>query len=426
MNNKKILIANWLLNPDNPQNLPLKEAEEEIKRRGLDKVYREIELPLIEVLEKMQNEGVAIDKGALKKMTADHDRQISLLEKKIYKAAGEKFNINSPQQLSAVLLKKLGTALSSTKAEKLQGLKGAHPIIDLILRYRGTFKIKSTYLEPFGKLGGRVHTTFIQTGAVTGRLSSQNPNMQNVPPIVRKIFVAGRGYKLVSLDYSQLDLRILAALSGDQKMMAAFARGDDIHKLTASQVFKVDLQKVEPKMRDLAKTLNFGVIYGMGAAAFSKTSGLSRKEAEQFIKEYFSDFPEIKKWQEKIKQKARKNGFVKNLNGRMRWLPLINSADRFLAAEAERAAINMPVQSLGADIIKLAMIKVFNEFKKNSGVRLLLSVHDELLFEIKSDKVRERVKKIKRIMEEIYLLNGVDLKVGITGGKSWGNLKTIV
>lgn len=421
--NKLRIIANWLINSDNPGDLPLKEAEGKIRELGLDKIYREVELPLIEVLENMKQIGIALDKAELKKLLAKYSREIKLLEKKIFRMAGENFNLNSPKQLAGVLSKKLNINLGSTRAEKLLELKDKHPIIDLILRYREVFKIKSTYLEPLSQLGDRVRTTLVQTGAATGRLSSRDPNLQNIPPAVKSVFVADRGFRLVSFDYSQLELRILAASSGDQKMIRAFKEGKDIHQLTASQVFNVGLEKVTPKMRNLAKTLNFGVVYGMGATAFAKTSGLSRKEAERFIREYFSDFPEIKRWQERIKQEARGRGYVENINGRKRWLPLINSANRFLAAEAERAAINMPVQSLGADIIKLAMIEIYKKFENSEDIRMLLSIHDELLFEIKSDKVRERTSQVKEIMENIYNLGEVKLEAKTGLGGSWAEIK---
>jgi len=265
-----------------------------------------------------------------------------------------------------------------------------------------------------------VHTTFLQTSTATGRLSSQNPNLQNIPSVVKKVFIASSGYELVSLDYSQIELRILAGLSNDPKMLKAFKADQDIHRLTASQVFDIPLDKVTSEERNMAKTLNFGIVYGMGAVAFARSSGLSRKEARHFIEEYFSDFKKIKKWQEEVKEGVRKNGYVENLNGRKRWLPAITSVNRFLASEAERAAINMPIQSLAADIIKLAMIKVHQQYK-NDDVRLLLSIHDELLFEIKSDKVNSVVKKITQIMESVYNFP-VHLKVDVSVGKNWADL----
>lgn len=314
-----------------------------------------------------------------------------------------------------------GGGFFSTRAEKLLELKDSHPIINLILQYREAFKIKSTYLEPLSRAGDKVYATFIQTGTATGRLSSQNPNLQNIPLVVREVFVASRGHHLVSFDYSQIELRIKAAVTGDPQLIKAFKEGVDIHALTASKIFNVDIKKVTDKMRRIAKTLNFGMAYGMGAAAFARTSGLSKDEARKFISDYFKQFRGVREWQEKTIKKARKYGFVENLNGRKRWLLNINSGDGFLAAEAERAAINAPIQGLAADIIKLAMIAVYKEFKKTSDVRLLLTIHDELLFEIKSDKLKTSVKKIKKIMENIYPL-AVDLEVNVAQGKNWGEL----
>ena len=421
-------IANWLLNPDNPidnkEGLPSK-----LKKEGLENIFNEIELPLVDVLRSMEELGIKINKNEVKKLLTKYNKELKVLEKKIYKEAGEEFNINSPQQLSKILFEKLDieprgratkSGLHSTRAEKLQELKEEHSIINLIIKYRESFKIKSTYLEPLFKLGDRVHTTFLQTSTATGRLSSQNPNLQNIPSVVKKVFIASSGYELVSLDYSQIELRILAGLSNDPKMLKAFKADQDIHRLTASQVFDIPLDKVTSEERNMAKTLNFGIVYGMGAVAFARSSGLSRKEARHFIEEYFSDFKKIKKWQEEVKERARKNGYVENLNGRKRWLPAITSTNKFLSSEAERAAINMPIQSLAADIIKLAMIKVHQQYK-NDDVRLLLSIHDELLFEIKSDKVNSVVKKITQIMESVYNFP-VHLKVDVSVGKNWADL----
>jgi len=421
-------IANWLLNPDNPL-----DNEEglfsKLKKEGLENIFNDIELPLVNVLRSMEGLGIKINKNEVKKLLIKYNKELNVLEKKIYKEAGEEFNINSPQQLSKILFEKLDikprgratkSGLHSTRAEKLQELKEEHSIINLITKYRESFKIKSTYLEPLFKLGDRVHTTFLQTSTATGRLSSQNPNLQNIPSVVKKVFIASSGYELVSLDYSQIELRILAGLSNDPKMLKAFKADQDIHRLTASQVFDIPLDKVTSEERNMAKTLNFGIVYGMGAVAFARSSGLSRKEARHFIEEYFSDFKKIKKWQEEVKEGVRKNGYVENLNGRKRWLPAITSVNRFLASEAERAAINMPIQSLAADIIKLAMIKVHQQYK-NDDVRLLLSIHDELLFEIKSDKVNSVVKKITQIMESVYNFP-VHLKVDVSVGKNWADL----
>lgn len=426
-------IANWLLNPDNPGDLPLAEVEQKIKELGLDYVYRKIELPLIKVIKEVEDNGIKIDIKRLEALKKKLEIKLKRLEKKIHKLAGEEFNVNSPKQVSRILFGKLGLdsdsktgmtkgGIFSTKAEELRKLRGEHPIIDLTLEYRETAKILGTYLSALTSSSNRIHTTLVQTGAATGRLSSQNPNLQNIPPVVKNLFIAESGYKLVALDYSQVELRILASLSQDNKMISAFSEGKDIHQMTASQIFNLPLNKVNKKMRQLAKTLNFGVAYGMGPLAFAGSSGLTVEEAKKFIKEYFSDFQEVKRWQENLKKFAGKNGYIENLNGRRRWLPAINSQNRRLTAEAERIAINMPVQSLGADIIKLAMIKVWRKYKNNDSVRLLLSIHDELLFEIKSDKVKAVASEIKELMENVYQLPDVKLEVDVKMGEDWGVL----
>lgn len=416
-------IVNWLLNPDQPGDLGLEEAEVRIKEFGLDKVYREIELPLISVLERMKRIGVALDQNLIKKLLGDYKKKITLLEKRIYKEVGGNFNINSPQQLLKVFKEKYNLELKSTKAEVLEEKRKDYILADLILKYRELFKIVSTYLEPFSKLGDRVYTTLIQTGAATGRLSSKDPNLQNIPPVVKDVLVADPGYKLAAFDYSQLELRILAAVTQDTEMIRAFKEGQDIHLLTASKVFSVPLDKVTKEMRGLAKTLNFGVVYGMGATAFSRSSGLALDKARGFIRDYFERFKTIKEWQTRIKEEARQKGLVTNLNGRSRWLPNINSTVGFLRAEAERAAINMPIQSLGADIIKLAMIAADKKYGKSKSVRLVLSIHDELLFEIESDKLSKSVLEIKDLMENIYKLSEVKLEVIVDYGLRWSDLK---
>ncbi len=404
-------IINWLLNPDEPQvyaGLRLKEAEERLAQFGLDKILKEIELPLMPVLKDMHERGVGLDSNFLKNLRKRQSQQIEDLIKKIYQHTGE-FNVNSPKQMAAVLFDKLKIVprLKSTAAGQLELIKDKHPVISLILNYREIFKAQSTYVEPLLGLGEMARTTFLQTGTATGRLSSKNPNLQNVPDVIRPAFVARAGCVFVSFDYSQIELRVLATAANDKKMIEAFQNDLDIHKLTASQVFNTPLEKVTLDMRQLAKTLNFGVVYGMGPSAFARASGLSRQEAEKFIAEYFNDFAQVRDWQEKVKNELRQKGYVENLNGRKRWLPI----------EAERAAINMPIQSLAADIIKMAMIQT-NKY------RLLLSIHDELLFEIEDDKVKDVVDDIKNIMESIYRLS-VPLKVNVKIGCNWGELKPL-
>ena len=426
----ELKIVNFLLDPDAPKELPQKEASAQLEKLGLTKVFLEIEKPLMPVLEEMSNNGILIDQKRLIVLKKKNEGKIKEFEKEIYKLAGGEFNLNSPKQMSEVLFKKLGlkargattkTGLQSTKASKLEELKGEHKIINLILDYRELFKINSTYLEPLSHFKGRVHTTFLQTGAATGRLSSVNPNLQNIPDSVKEVFLAEEGFKLVSLDYSQIELRILAVLAKDENLIEAFKNDLDIHRLTASQVLGVSLEKVTEEERRFAKTLNFGVIYGMGATAFARNTGLKRVEAEKFIENYFKGFPKIKKFQEGLVEEARKNGYIRNLNGRIRWLKFINNENGFLRAGAEREAINAPIQGLAADIMKLALIAVHHECKKDHDVRMLLTIHDELLLEIKEEGVEKIAKIIKQTMENVYPM-GVKLKVGMSIGDRWSDL----
>lgn len=405
-----------------------------LKEYNLEKLYYEMEMPLIGILAEMEKRGIKVDSSIFKNLKKEIDLVIEKLEKEIYKETGEVFNLNSPKQVLETLNKRYKLKLKSTGAEKLEVIKESCPAASLILQYREHFKIKSTYVEPLTRLvseDGRLRTTFNQTGTATGRLSSSDPNLQNIPqvsewtPKLRSAFLADEGFKLASFDYSQIELRILASVSGDKKLKEAFLEDQDIHKLTASQVFNLPIEKVTAEMRRVAKTLNFGVVYGMGSDAFAKQSGLKKDEAKRFIEEYFSDFPGVKKWQEEVKQQARTFGFITNLNGRRRWLFEIQSFNPRLRSEAERAAVNMPVQSLSADIIKLAMIKTDELIKKRgwvSEVRLLLSIHDELIFEISEKALKEAIIEIQKVMESVFQLT-VPLRVDFAVGSNWSELK---
>ena len=419
-------------------------AEKKLKEYKLEKLFYEVEMPLVPVLAGMELMGVKLNVKSLKDLDAKLKKNLIDLTKKIYKEAGGPFNVNSPKQLGQIFFQKLKIDLKgvkktrggaiSTDIDTLLTIQGRHPIVKYILEYRELFKLQSTYIRPLQDLvdeNGRLHTTYIQTGTSTGRLSSQNPNLQNIPAEgnwakeVRKAFITEKGYQLASFDYSQIELRVLASLSGDPKMIEAFNGDSDIHKITAANVFNVPLEKVTPEMRRTAKTLNFGVVYGMGANAFAKTSGLNFAEAKKFIDEYFNDFKKIKEWQEEVKSQARVFGYVTNLNGRRRWLLQATSMFRSEAAEAERAAINMPVQGLAADIIKIAMVKVADEIKKkewSDKVRMLLTIHDELLFEIRKDIIKESSRVIQKIMESAYELE-VPIKVSVKTGDNWGELE---
>lgn len=463
-----IKIAGWLLNPDkkdvslealsrrflredfdfnNKEASYLKlflELNKKIKECQLNKIWEKIELPLIPVLADIENAGIKLNPSALENLNATLKKHLKILEREIHSTAGEQFNINSSKQLSEILFSKILTGTKKTKTTKtgqkstaedvLKSLLPEHPIIAKILEYREMFKIKSTYVEPLLEASrlGSIRTTFLQTGTATGRLSSKKPNLQNIPAeskwaaSLRGAFVTENGYSLVSFDYSQLELRLLAHLSEDKILQKAILDNKDVHALTASKIFQIKETEVTPQMRKIGKTLNFGIIYGMGSLSLSKMINASRKEAERFINAYFTNFPEIKKWQDDVISHAKSFGFIANENGRRRWLPYAASHHARLAAESARAAINMPVQSLNADIIKLSMIKIAGVLKKDgawqSKVRLLLSIHDELLFEISDDMLPKYIGLIKKIMETAYPLS-VPLKVDIQTGKNWGDMK---
>lgn len=447
---KKFLNRDWQ-ESDEDYALSYKYLSQEIINQNLSKIFYHIEMPLIPVLADMEESGIKINKLDLQVLSKDIEGEVKKLVKKIYETAGQKINLNSPKQLSALLfdelklgdksIKKTKTGQRSTNIDTLVTLKGAHPIIQLLINYRELFKLQSTYILPTLNLvsgDGRLHTDFVQTGAATGRLSSQNPNLQNIPAALeftsgeenwakrlRAVFIAPPRHLLAALDYSQLELRILASVTEDKKMIETFNRGEDIHKSTASAIFKVGLDAVTKDMRRLAKTLNFGIVYGMGADAFAKTAGISRDESREFIQDYFALYPGIKIWHTKIKEEGRQTGFVTNINGRRRSVKGITYGASRIASDMERVAINMPIQSLNADIIKLAMIEIARQLDAQKlpkeKVRMLLSIHDELLFEIDESIIDSMVAALKQIMETIFSLS-VPLVVNAKTGKDWGSL----
>ena len=425
-----------------------------LKGKNLVKILEEIEMPLIPVLAEMENNGIKIDTSGLKVLSEKVNQEISKLEKKIYEFAGEEFNINSPQQLGVILfdklllktkVKKTSGGARSTAAAEPEKLADEHPVIWLIVQYRELQKLKTTYIDPFpslvAPLDQRLHTSYNQTGTVTGRLSSQNPNLQNIPirtelgQEFRKAFVSEEGYDLVSLDYSQIELRIAAYFSNDQKMLEAFKNNEDIHTRTASEVFEVVLAEVKPEMRREAKALNFGILFGMGPLGFARSAGIDKMKAREFITKYLKKFSGMAAYMDKVKEEARQKGFVKTYFGRRRELPEINSGLPQLVAQAERMAINAPIQGTEADIMKLAMIKISNFIKENKlerKARILLQVHDELLCEVEESSVRELVGKFKKIMEEIWPASqklqrgeqvGMPIVVDVKAGKNWASLK---
>jgi DNA polymerase-1 len=385
----------------------------------------------------MEMAGVVLDSSWLNELSTKAGREISTIEKKIFENAGKKFNVSSPIQLREVLFdelkiptteirKKGKTGAISTAATELEKLRGLHPIVDLIFDYRELTKLKSTYLDALpelvSKADGRIHTSFNQTIAATGRLSSSDPNLQNIPirtelgRQVRKAFVAQKGFVLASLDYSQIELRIAASLSKDPEMIKIFKDNKDFHSATAAKIFNVGEKDVTPSQRRDAKTINFSVLYGVSAFGLSERTEMGRVEAGEFIKKYYKVFGKLKEYIDETIDTVHKQGFVTNPLGRLRYFPEINSSNFGVRAAAERAAFNMPLQSLAADIIKMAMIKI--DDLCNDECRMLLQVHDELVFEIKKGSENLYVPKIKLIMESVYDL-GLPLVAESKLGNDW-------
>jgi DNA polymerase-1 len=419
---------------------------ENLERDGVfSKEVYEIEKNLVPVIDMIEKNGIKIDLKALKELSEKLEAKINELQSKIHKSAGAEFNINSPQQLSEIIFQKLKISIKglkktpggvvSTSFLELEKLKNEHQIINQILEYRELFKLKSGFVDVLpgwiNQKDGRIHPKFDQLGTVTGRFSCSDPNLQNIPikgelgKEIRKCFVAEASSKFLSADYSQMELRIAASIANDKDMIQFFGEGKDIHKITAAKIFKVPEEKVDKNMRAVAKTLNFGVLYGMGTYGFAEAAKVSRKEAKLFIEEYFKNFKGIDNYVKDSVEKAKKNGFVETIFGRKRFLPEINSLDPRLQRAAERMAINHPVQGTAADIIKMAMIKcheVIGPYRDQA--KMVLQVHDELLFEINEKEILGLAKKIKEIMEGVAKLQ-VPLKIDSEIGKNWGELEKI-
>ncbi|MGB2800462.1 MAG: DNA polymerase I [Dehalococcoidia bacterium] len=414
--------------------------EGQLKAQGLWNLFAEVEMPLVPVLLRMERNGVALDGDSLWGMSGSLGQRMMELEVEIYNSVGHRFNINSTQQLGAVLFGELrlpgGRKTKSgysTDASVLEGLRGIHPVIEPLLEYRQLTKLKSTYVDALPTLinpkTGRVHTSFNQTGTTTGRLSSSDPNLQNIPirgelgRQVRKAFVAGGDCLLLAADYSQIDLRVMAHLSQDASLLAAFQRDEDIHKATAAEVFGVPPSEVTPDMRRVAKTVNFGVIYGISGYGLVQATELSRQEASGFINAYFDKHSGVKQYIESTKSHARERGYVETVLGRRRYIPEINSSNAQVRAAAERMATNMPVQGTAADIAKLAMIHIQREMdKRGLKSRMILQVHDELVFEVPRDELEEMKGLVEEIMPRAMALS-VPLKVETSVSKNWGEMK---
>jgi len=418
----------------------LKESlETELRKQGLWQLFTEVEMALIPVLVAMERDGILLDTDLLREMSLELGQQLLKLEKEIYGSVGHQFNINSPQQLGKVLFGELKLPQSrktktgySTEASVMEALRGVHPIIELILKYRQLSKLKSTYVDALPALinrkTGRVHTNFNQTGTATGRLSSSEPNLQNIPirgetgSKIRKAIIAPPGAYLLSADYSQIDLRVLAHLSRDTSLIAAFAQDEDIHATTASKIFGIPAAEVTSEMRRNAKTVNFGVVYGMSDYGLEQATNLSREEAAQFIALYFEKYPKVKQYLEATKEQAHKLGYVQTVLGRRRFLPEINSPNRMVREAAERMAINAPVQGSSADIIKIAMINLHREMeKRNLRSKMLLQIHDELLFEVPDEEVEKMKSLVAELMSGAVELS-VPVKIDIKLGRNWGEM----
>ncbi len=411
----------------------------EMKKTRLYNLFVEIEMPLTNILFKMECEGIKIDVKMLKEYSNDLSAELERLQFNIYELAGREFNISSPKQMGDILFnelllskkpKKTKSGQYSTSEETLLTLKNSHPIINEVLKFRGIKKLLSTYVDALPSLVNpltqRVHTTFNQSVANTGRLSSVNPNIQNIPirtkrgMRVREAFVPrGQDYMILAADYSQIELRIIAALSKDQAMLDAFNKEIDIHSVTASKVYKVDLSDVNREMRSNAKAVNFGIIYGISAFGLSQNIGISRTEAKKIIDQYFEEFPDIKNYMDEMINKAREMEYVETLMGRRRYLPEINSKNAVVRSFAERNAINAPIQGSAADIIKKAMILIQKELdSRNMKSRMLLQVHDELVFDMHKEEQAELKDIIVNKMENVIDL-GVPLTVEIGEGSNW-------
>jgi DNA polymerase-1 len=413
--------------------------ETELRQQGLWQLFTEVEMALIPVLVAMESNGILLDTGLLREMSLEQGRELLRLEKEIYGSVGHQFNINSPQQLGKVLFGELRLPQSrrtksgySTEASVMEALRGVHPVVEFILEYRQLSKLKSTYVDALPALinhkTGRVHTSLNQTGTATGRLSSSDPNLQNIPVRgeignrIRKAIIAPPGAYLLSADYSQIDLRALAHLSQDAGLIASFAQDEDIHAMTASKIFGIPTDEVTPEMRRNAKTVNFGVVYGMSDYGLEQATNLSREEASQFIALYFEKYPGVREYLEATKEQARKLGYVQTVMGRRRLIPEINSSNRMVREAAERMAINAPVQGSSADIIKVAMINLHREMeKRNLRSKMLLQIHDELLFEVPEEELEEMKSLVAELMPRAVALC-VPVKIDIKLGRNWGEM----
>lgn len=426
----------------------LVQAEEKIMAelhvKKLTKVFTEIELPLIPIIAEAERRGILVDKTYLQDLSEKYHQELTHYEDKIYDLAGEKFNLNSPKKLGEILfdkmqisvkgLKKTAGGARSTRESELEKLRAGNPIIAEILEYRGFQKLLSTYVDNLPQMldaHNRLHTKLNQAGTTTGRMSSSNPNLQNIPARgehgaeIRRAFMADTGSEFLSFDYSQIEIRVLAQLAGETELIKVFKEGKDVHASVAAKVFKVPETEVTKDMRRRAKVINFGIIYGMGVNALKTNLGSTREEAQEFYDNFFATFPKIREYFDRVIQGAYKNGYTETLFGRRRYFPGLKSPLPYVRANAERMAMNAPLQGTAADIVKLSMIEVDHALKKqklDEQVFLLLQIHDELLYEVRSDAVVEAKKIIEAVMSR-EVLSEVPLEVHLAAGKRWGEME---
>ncbi|MBO4539419.1 MAG: DNA polymerase I, partial [Clostridia bacterium] len=416
-----------------------KELKIKIDEKGLNNLYYNIELPLIACLFDMERQGLTVDMSILNDLDEQFSAEIDKLTDQIHEIAGEKdFNINSNKQLADILFGNLGLKASkknktgySVSAEVLEELE--HPIIDALLRYRQLSKLKSTYIDGMkqvmNKASGRVHTDFKQCLTTTGRLSSNEPNLQNIPVRtaegreIRKMFVAKPGNILISADYSQIELRLLTHFSQEPNLLEAYNNNGDVHALTASKIFRIPLSEVTSAMRRSAKAVNFGIIYGISGFGLAKNAGVSNKQAKVFIDEYFATYPKVKEYMDANVALAKKQGYLRSLAGRVRFFPELTSPQYNIRAFGERAAMNFPLQGSASDIIKIAMLRVYDALKAgNYKAKLILQVHDELIVEAPEDERDDVIELLKQNMENAVRLS-IPLNVGVAYGRNWYDAK---
>jgi len=419
--------------------------EPELRQKGHWELFTQMELPLVKVLLAMEMTGVALDVPFLQQMSETLARRLAELEEEIQQMVGYRFNVNSGQQLGHALFEVLrlptrniprtSTGRYSVAAGVLESLRGTHPVIERILEHRELAKLKSTYVDALPALvnpeTGRVHTSYNQTGTVTGRISSSEPNLQNIPirsPLgrqVRRAFIAPAGWVLLGADYSQIELRVLAHISGDPGLVEAFRRGEDIHATTAAAIFDIPLDQVTPDQRRFAKQVNFGLIYGMSTYRLARDAGLTQAEAENFVAQYFGRFPKVREYLETTISQAKNKGSVETLSGRRRYFPVLQSTasgKEQARRRAEREAVNAPIQGSAADIIKQAILGLHRALRERGlKARMIIQVHDELILEMPQEELETVAPLVRELMESAYPLR-VPLKVDLKAGPNWGEM----